>query len=178
MTEGEPFLRRWVRRKAEATRQSMPADRMPDQADDGPSAGAADRRKPAERREKGPPLPPLETLGADSDFSAFMARGVPREIRNAALRRLWQIDPALGTPDGMVEYGEDFTDAAKAKGLVRTAFRVGYGMRPGPEEAASANAEDRQLRPESGADDAATPAGSDNEEIALRGESPEEPRRS
>jgi Protein of unknown function (DUF3306) len=40
-------------------------------------------------------LPPVEELTAESDFGAFLRQGVPERLRNAALRRMWALDPAI-----------------------------------------------------------------------------------
>lgn len=57
-----------------------------------------------------PDLPDVESLHADSDFTAFMKEGVPAHLKNLALRKLWVSDPALANLDGLIDYGEDFTD--------------------------------------------------------------------
>lgn len=58
-------------------------------------------------------LPDPDTLGAGDDFRAFMAKAVPDRIRRRALRKLWLSNPALANLDGLLDYGEDFTDKAK-----------------------------------------------------------------
>lgn len=75
-----------------------------------------------------PPLPDIDSLDASADFTPFLRAGVAPEIQRRALRRLWMLDPALSTSDGLLEYGEDFTDAAKAGAIVRTAYRIGKGV--------------------------------------------------
>ena len=57
-------------------------------------------------------LPDPESLSEGDDFSAFMSSAVPTRLRNRALRRLWATNPVLANIDGLVEYGEDYTDAA------------------------------------------------------------------
>jgi len=52
-------------------------------------------------------LPPLESLCADSDYGAFLKRGVPEALRRAALRRAWTTDPAISTFRGFAEYDWD-----------------------------------------------------------------------
>jgi hypothetical protein len=99
-------------------------------------------------------LPPLESLGEGSDFKAFMAKEVPARLRNRALRKLWISNPVLANLDGLVDYGEDFTDAATVVENMTTAYRVGRGyMRPGeepeeePEEMAEEMAEETGAEP-------------------------------
>jgi hypothetical protein len=73
-------------------------------------------------------LPDPDTLEAGDDFTAFMARAVPERLRRRALRRLWLTNPALANLDGLLDYGEDFTDAATVIDNLQTAYQVGRGM--------------------------------------------------
>jgi hypothetical protein len=73
-------------------------------------------------------LPDVESLTYQSDYGAFLKKGVPLELRNQALRRLWRSSPVLANLDGLVEYGEDFSGVGTKKMVVRTAYRVGRGM--------------------------------------------------
>ena len=100
----EDFLSRWSRRKRAAQRTDLqePAEAPPE------SVGAPESRQdpvPAEEsRIVGPPeklddeiarLPSIDELTADSDISMFMRKGVPERLRNAALRRMWSLDPKI-----------------------------------------------------------------------------------
>jgi hypothetical protein len=40
-------------------------------------------------------LPSLEELTADTDITVFLRKGVPESLRNAALRRMWSLDPKI-----------------------------------------------------------------------------------
>ena len=40
-------------------------------------------------------LPPIETIDAQTDITVFLQNGVPNELRRAALRRAWTVDPAI-----------------------------------------------------------------------------------
>ena len=73
-------------------------------------------------------LPDPETLQSGDDFSAFMHRSVPAHMRRIALRRLWASNPILANLDQLVDYGEDFTDAATVVENLQTAYQVGKGM--------------------------------------------------
>lgn len=86
-------------------------------------------------------LPPIESLGEGSDFKGFMAKEVPARLRNRALRKLWVSNPVLANLDGLVDYGEDFTDAAMVVENMATAYRVGSGYKR-PEEEAEEQVED------------------------------------
>ncbi len=73
-------------------------------------------------------LPDPETLKPGDDVSAFMAKAVPDRLRRRALRQLWRLNPILANVDGLVDYGEDFTDGALVVENLQTAYQVGRGM--------------------------------------------------
>ena len=81
-------------------------------------------------------LPDPDTLEEGDDFSAFMARVVPDRLRSRALRKLWLTNPVLANVDGLVDYGEDFTDAACVIENLSTTYQVGKGMQAHVEEMA------------------------------------------
>lgn len=109
MSDG--FLSRWARRKqAVRTAERTETPAAPETAADaalepvgssdavtlGPQPIAA-----TEDRAETPPddllakLPSLDSLTPDTNLSAFLQRGVPTALRNAALRRMWSLDPAI-----------------------------------------------------------------------------------
>ncbi len=73
-------------------------------------------------------LPDPDRLAPGDDVTGFMARAVPERLRRRALRRLWRVNPVLANVDGLVDYGEDFTDAATVIENLATAYTVGQGM--------------------------------------------------
>ncbi|KIC44178.1 hypothetical protein RA28_14505 [Ruegeria sp. ANG-S4] len=73
-------------------------------------------------------LPDPDTLEAGDDVSGFMAKAVPDRLRRRALRRLWRLNPVLANVDGLVDYGEDYTDAACVIENMQTAYQIGKGM--------------------------------------------------
>jgi len=58
-------------------------------------------------------LPAVDTLTEDSDFTRFMADGVPELLRKAALRKLWRSSPVFAVLDGLNDYDEDFNKIDK-----------------------------------------------------------------
>ncbi|HEX9464491.1 MAG TPA: DUF3306 domain-containing protein [Alphaproteobacteria bacterium] len=99
----EDFLSRWSRCKDEARRSARgPApqpDRAAEFAPDVPrrradGAGAPDA-EPALTPQELAALPKLDELTAASDITGFLRRGVPEALRNAALRKMWMLDPAI-----------------------------------------------------------------------------------
>lgn len=73
-------------------------------------------------------LPDPDQLQVGDDVSGFMAKAVPDRLRRRALRRLWRLNPVLANVDGLVDYGEDYTDAACVIENLQTAYQVGKGM--------------------------------------------------
>lgn len=73
-------------------------------------------------------LPDPDTLKAGDDVRGFMSQAVPDRLRRRALRQLWKLNPVLANVDGLVDYGEDFTDAATVLENMQTAYQVGKGM--------------------------------------------------
>src|SRR3546814_6588933 len=82
----------------------------------------------------------------ESDFTVFLQDGVPEELRRMALQRLWRLDPVFANLDGLLEYGEDYTDAATVVENLKTAYRVGRGFMT-----------DEELAEAGGTSDAAVP---------------------
>ena len=114
-------------------------------------ASAADRTDEDVLEELG--LPDPETLEAGDDFKGFMSSAVPERLKQRALRRLWRLNPVLANVDGLVDYGEDFTDAATVIEGLQTTYQVGKGMLAHVEELA--RKAEAEARPE--ADDDAGP---------------------
>lgn len=92
-------------------------------------------------------LPDPDQLQAGDDVSGFMAKAVPDRLRRRALRRLWRLNPVLANVDGLVDYGEDYTDAACVIENLQTAYQVGKGMLAHV-EALAADAEQQETEPD------------------------------
>jgi len=73
-------------------------------------------------------LPNPDTLKMGDDFSVFMQKAVPDRLRRRALRTLWRSNPVLANLDGLVDHGEDYTDAAVTFEGMKSAYVVGKGM--------------------------------------------------
>lgn len=94
-------------------------------------------------------LPDPDQLQVGDDVSGFMAKAVPDRLRRRALRQLWRLNPVLANVDGLVDYGEDYTDAACVIENIQTAYQVGKGMLAHIEAlAAQAEEEDTDQIPE------------------------------
>jgi len=114
--EAEPFLERWARRKAQARHGNE---------DEAPPPAAEPVPEPQEPQagEQDPlPLPDLASLGANSDYSAFMAPGVDEGLRRQALRKLFS-SPQFNIRDGLDDYCDDFTQWKKLGDIVTADMR-------------------------------------------------------
>jgi len=144
----DDFLTRWSRRKREARREEEarapaaapePEAPAPAAAPEPPSGG-----EPELTPEDIAALPPIEELTAESDFSAFLRRGVPEKLKNAALRRMWALDPAIRDHVGDArDYAFDWNvpggvpgngplPAAGVEAMLRGIFGDGAGGGNGP----------------------------------------------
>ncbi|WP_171239416.1 DUF3306 domain-containing protein [Ruegeria sp. HKCCA5491] len=124
MTEARDF---WSRRKAavqaEADAELLTAEEQAISAQKAELEEKTDAEILAEFN-----LPDPDHLQAGDDVSGFMAKAVPDRLRRRALRRLWRLNPVLANVDGLVDYGEDYTDAACVIENLQTAYQVGKGM--------------------------------------------------
>ena len=72
-------------------------------------------------------LPDPETVEEEAGLDRFFEGGMPERLRGLALRRVWRLNPLFRFADEMVEYGEDYTDAATVVEGMQTAYQVGKG---------------------------------------------------
>jgi len=73
-------------------------------------------------------LPEPEALDSPEGVREFLNSAVPQRLKTRALRRLWRLNPVLANLDGLIDYGEDYTDAANVVENLQTAYQVGKGM--------------------------------------------------
>lgn len=125
----------WSRRRAAVEAEAAQGERALKEAEaaerDAEAAERSDEELLAELD-----LPDPDTLGPGDDFKAFLSEAVPARLKTRALRRLWMTNPVLANLDGLLDYGEDFTDAAMAVENIQTAYQVGKGMTAHVEELA------------------------------------------
>ena len=79
-------------------------------------------------------LPNPEQVENEAGLDPFLNGDFPGRIRQMALRRLWHMNPLFGEVCEMVEYGEDYTDAATVIEGMQTAYQVGKGYKTKAEE--------------------------------------------
>jgi hypothetical protein len=124
MSEGENgFLSRWSRLKREQPApapQADPAPATPEPAPILPPPTLTDEEIAA--------LPKLEELVEGSDIRMFLRSGVPAALKNAALRKMWMLTPAIRDyRDPAVDYAWDWNTPGGVPG---------DGCAPSPERAA------------------------------------------
>ena len=124
------FLGRWSRRKQDERaglplEEPAPSPQPPQPAEVPTPAAAPPAAEPAPLT-----LADAQSLTLQSDFAPFIARGVPPDVKNAALKTLFT-DPHFNVMDGLDIYIDDYTKpsplplsvlrqmvSAKALGLV------------------------------------------------------------
>jgi len=134
MSEG--FFARWSHRKLQAAKQreqqqaegerALPAPEPPVTSQGDQQAVAApvadDRNVEGQQCALDPAtLPPIDSLGPDSDFRIFLQAGVPAELARAALRHAWTSDPKIRDYVGLAENAWDFTAPDGAPGFASLA---------------------------------------------------------
>ena len=130
---GDPgFLSRWSARKAEIARAGAVRDDDTYEQNEA-NAARADKESDEEAAlsdvellEKYE-LPDPNDITEEAGLDRFFDGKTPERLRQMALRRLWRINPFFGIVDDMVEYGEDYTDAATVIDGMQTAYQAGKG---------------------------------------------------
>ena len=116
---GDSFLSRWAKRKADVRAEEVksvdahdvnPSTSVPFAAKM-PVTAIPERGLPSEQNENPddtPPLPTIESLTQESDFSPFMGKDVAADLRNQAMKKLFT-DPHYNIQDGLDIYIGDYT---------------------------------------------------------------------
>jgi hypothetical protein len=122
--QGDGFLARWSRRKAQARAPAAPPAPLPELGGTAPGAGASPAppgplgtepasglpAEPQSRANEPPPAPTLDDvaqLTPASDFARYVARDVDPTVKNAALKTLFS-DPHFNVMDGLDTYIDDY----------------------------------------------------------------------
>ena len=123
MTEPENFLKRWSKRKLaerershdeHAAKQHPPIEHDASAAEPLQADGIA---KASNKTFDLADLPPIDSIAANTDVTAFLRPGVPPDLTRAALRRAWTSDPAIRDFVGLVESGWDFNNPTAMAGF-------------------------------------------------------------
>ena len=131
----EGFLDRWSRVKRTAAR-SQPEQQPEPEASvepdppktDPETDGAIATEPPTLSEEELAALPRIEDLVQGSDIRPFLRPGVPRALKNAAMRRIWMLTPGIRDhQDPAVDYAWDWNTPGGVPG---------DGVAPSPERTA------------------------------------------
>jgi Protein of unknown function (DUF3306) len=120
MSEPENFLTRWSRRKREAEEAAeappaTAAEECATKAEEVPEATKAPEGAPPEFDPA--TLPPVDSIGVETDITAFLQKGVPPDLTHAALRRAWTTDPVIRDFIGVAENQWDFATGSDIPGF-------------------------------------------------------------
>ena len=187
------FLSRWSARKTQIARAPAVRNDGPEEQNEADLAGAekeSDEEAALSDNEllEKYELPDPNDITEEAGLDCFFDGKTPERLRQMALRRLWRINPFFGIVDDMVEYGEDYTDAATVIDGMQTAYQAGKGYLQkavAPEEADEAadartddvgvkdpvneerttHSDDLELDPARNSDDQAPKASNENEAI-------------
>jgi hypothetical protein len=146
------FLSRWSRRKltsgkaegvepesAEALREAE----TPPEAGPGIESPEEEMLDEAELAR----LPPLEEITVKTDLAPFLRKGVPLALKNAAMRKMWMLDPAIRDhKDFAVDYAWDWNTPGGVPGNAGTISgeslkRMLDSLNPAPKEPATAQSD-------------------------------------
>lgn len=134
--EDDGFLSRWSRRKRAAAAEEEPAANLEIEPEDATFAEANDTiaLSPAENQDIGAlagepdpdetlsaeeieALPPLDTVTSREELQLFLRKGVPKALRQAALRKVWMMNPKIsGYLDVARDYAYDWNVAGGVPG--------------------------------------------------------------
>ena len=118
------FLARWSQRKQEA-KQAEPKPNAPAAESVESSGSSAPQGEDVTPEFDLSALPKLEELTGSTDITAFLRKGVPEHLRNAALQKSWALDPAIRNyVNPALEYAYDWN----APGGVPGGGELGAGV--------------------------------------------------
>ena len=113
------FLERWSRRKLAEGKKPEP-----DPEEEQPVEEPVTVDEPDEEgldEEELAKLPSLESFTVRTDLAPFLRKGVPQALRNAAMRKMWMLDPAVRDhKDFAVDYAWDWNTPGGVPGNAGT----------------------------------------------------------
>jgi len=128
-------LRRSLSARLRRKEQVARGEAVPDMPEDMQPPGAADQEAEADEEAALSDEELLAKYGVDDPeaiededkLDSLLQGQFPDRIRQMALRRMWRLNPLFRFADEMVEYGENYTDAATVIDGMQTAYQVGKG---------------------------------------------------
>jgi hypothetical protein len=148
----DSFLSRWSRRKLTSgkaeTAEPESAEAL-SEAEAPPEAGPGIESPDEEVLDEAElaRLPPLAEITAKTDLAPFLRKGVPQALKNAALRKMWMLDPAIRDhKDFAVDYAWDWNTPGGVPGNAgaisgESLKRMVDSLNPGPKEPATAQSD-------------------------------------
>lgn len=117
------FLSRWSNRKSES-KENLSLDNDDDKKNDNQDddENLSDEELANKYEVENP-----ENLKDPLDLKEVLKKNIPDRLKQVALRKLWTVVPIYGEVSELVEYGEDFTDAATVVKNLQSAYVVGKG---------------------------------------------------
>lgn len=117
MSDG--FLSRWSKvKRGEAPAEPEPiVEALPEAV---PEAVPEALAVPEEEEFDLSTLPDLETATEATDFTAFLRKGVPEDLKRVALRRAWSLDSGIRDFVGPADYAWDFNAPDGVPGFALT----------------------------------------------------------
>jgi hypothetical protein len=178
------FLERWSRRKL--------ADNKEPEAEQ-PAEAAAPVDEPDEEEldeeeldeEELAKLPSLESFTVTTDLAPFLRKGVPQVLKNAAMRKMWMLDPAVRDhKDFAVDYAWDWNTPGGVPGnagtisqdsITRMMDALKPKPKPEPEEAIAGVPDEPE---ESAIPETPAEAGTETPQVAVEDDAPAKPEES
>lgn len=117
----------WTRRRQAVAREVRAEEAAVAVAEQAELEAALDERTDEELLTEAGLAPP-EELSSPEAVREFLSSALPQRLKTRALRQLWRLNPVLANVDGLVDYGEDFTDSATVIENLQTTYQVGKGM--------------------------------------------------
>lgn len=108
--EGEGFLAGWSRRKRAAARREAAEPDTPEAAppETAPES-LPDAAEPEVDEDYIAALPPIDEITGETDLEPFLKLGVPKDLRNAAMRKVWLANALIRNHDDpAVDYAWDW----------------------------------------------------------------------
>jgi hypothetical protein len=108
------FLERWSRRK-------LAEGKEPEAEQPAEETAAVEEPEEELDEEELAKLPSLESFTVKTDLAPFLRRGVPQALKNAAMRKMWMLDPAVRDHvDFAVDYAWDWNTPGGVPGNAGT----------------------------------------------------------
>jgi hypothetical protein len=125
--EDSGFLSRWSQRKRAVQQERERDEARLEPAPEEQAEKAAEAARIRDENQAAAEEVDLETLAFESDYSVFLKEGVSKQLKNAALRKLWRSNPVLACVDGLNDYDEDFRTVETLVEGLKTSWQVGNG---------------------------------------------------